>query len=94
MTGTAVLLFVHDIGTISVRDTLDIHDKYLGAGSLVEGCLTRKEAVHYFSVDEREVIIPYHAIVGYTVDRFPREDAEPTDDFCKAMECPTAPMCD
>ena len=94
MTFTAVLLFLHDSEPITIRDTFDADGRFIDIGAQAASAIARREAVHYVTAEGTERIIPFHAIVGVNVDKGEEEYTKPEDDFCKAMECPTTPMCD
>lgn len=94
MTITSVLIFVHDLTPFTVSDYVDDNGKFVPIGAQVAGAIARREAVHYVSEDGVETIIPFHAITGVNIEKGEHEYTKPEDDFCKAMECPTTPMCD
>ncbi len=94
MTFTGVLLFLHDSEPITINDTFDADNRFINIGAQAASAIARREAIHYVTAEGTERIIPFHAIVGVNVEKNEDVFEKPEDDFCKAMECPTTPMCD
>lgn len=94
MTFTSVLLFLHDSEPVTIVDTFDVDGRFINIGAQAASAIARREAIHYVSSEGTERIIPFHAIVGINIEKYDDVVEKPEDDFCKAMECPTAPMCD
>lgn len=93
---TSVMLFIHGSNApIYISDYEDDDGKLISIGARAAGAIAKREAIHYVSEDGVETIIPFHAITGINIAKgVDTLYVKPTDDFCKAMECPTTPMCD
>lgn len=49
--------------------------------------------VNYPGENAEEIIIPYHAVLLWSVTKEEDEYTKPEDAFCKPVECLTAPIC-
>ena len=94
MTFTTVTLNLHDVGEVTIADYVDNNGKFVGIGALAACAIANRHAIHYITQAGVETFIPFHAISSVTIAKAEGEYTKPTDDFCKAMECPTTPMCD
>lgn len=95
MVHTAVRIWLHDSGTRSHPFGDDIIDgKFYNFGVQALAALKAHKTidVHYPEMDgdpAQEIIIPYHAVLEWSVEKEEDEYTKPEDDFCKSESTPT-----
>lgn len=84
---TVTLLLHNDGGELAISDYVDSNGKFVNIGVQALAALQAKKAIHITAQTGEEVIVPYHAVLGYSVTKEEGEYTKPEDDFCK-------PVCD
>lgn len=94
MVFTTVNVGIHSDDTITLADYVDGNGRFVNNGVQALAALEAHRAIHVIDTDLGEIIIPYHAVLGYGVTKTEKEYEAPEDDFCKPVECITYPQCD
>ena len=69
-----------------IADYVDGNGRFVNIGSQAVAQLERGDAVHFVAAEGTEIIIPYHAIVAYSVTKEEGEFTPAEDAFCKSAE--------
>lgn len=86
---TTVNLTIHGLDEApSITDYVDDNGRFVNIGVQVAAALTAKKTIH-FMMDGTEVIVPYHAVVTYSILHEEEPYTKPDDDFCKSESTPT-----
>lgn len=67
---------------LEITDYVDDNGRFVNIGSQVAAQLGRFDAIHFVDAEGTEVIIPYHAVVAYSVTKAEGEFTPADDAFC------------
>lgn len=89
MVFTEVSIFLHN-GETEPKEITDYVDsqtgKFINEGVQAAASLTRHETV-YIKESDAEMIIPYHAVLAWSVTKTTEEIEPPEDAFCQPVGC-------
>ena len=89
-----VSVLIHGNDTpMEITDYVDDAGRFVAIGTQAAAMLGRHEAIHYVDAEGGEYIIPYHAVMAYTITKTSDEYTKLEDEYCVADPCVAEKTC-
>lgn len=90
---TVSLLLHGQDSPVDIADYVDNAGRFVALGTQAMAMLGRHETLHYIDAEGVETIIPYHAVVAYTVSKTSDDYTKLDDEYCVPDPCVAAGTC-
>lgn len=89
-----VSVTVHGNDTpLEIADYVDDAGRFVAIGTQAAAMLGREQAIHFVDAEGAEYIIPYHAIVAYSITKTSDEYTKLEDEYCVVDPCIAEQTC-